>query len=318
MDDGVNMAIGPDGAAGVAEAGGKPPATRLYVLLARNARTGVIFRRGPTRQVQLIRWDLRDDTFEHGQWFKGRIYERRCDLSPSGRLLVYFAATNRAPYGSWTALSRPPFFTALALWPKGDAWGGGGMFEDETTLLLNHSLVHDPRGFELAAGFRLSPGMKVKPLGEWSGGGEDDPVNWAIRSRDGWRIIDKGEGQTEGLHADALYTFNRPRIIEKTSKDGRRLQEMLHVVGRRNRAWYGLAHRVLDREGQVLADLRETDWADWDGDDLVFSRDGCLYRLNRRGFKEYAQRGDEAFPLLHDFRSARFTPVPPTPEAREY
>ncbi|PPT49129.1 hypothetical protein XarbCFBP8150_21735, partial [Xanthomonas arboricola] len=42
------------------------PATRLYVLLARDARTGVIFRRGPSKQVQLIRWDLRTDTFEHG------------------------------------------------------------------------------------------------------------------------------------------------------------------------------------------------------------------------------------------------------------
>uniref|UniRef100_UPI003F21D23D hypothetical protein n=1 Tax=Rhizobium sp. F40D2 TaxID=3453141 RepID=UPI003F21D23D len=117
----------------------KPAATRLYAILARAARTGVIFRRGPSKQVQLIRWDLRNDTLEHGQWFKGRIYERRCDLSPSGRLLVYFAATNCAPYGSWTAISKPPFFTALALWPKGDAWGGGGIFEDEETLLLNHS-----------------------------------------------------------------------------------------------------------------------------------------------------------------------------------
>ncbi len=60
-----------------------PRHAALYAILARDARTGVVFRRGPSRQVQLIRWDLRDDTFEHGQWFKGRIYERRCDLSPS-------------------------------------------------------------------------------------------------------------------------------------------------------------------------------------------------------------------------------------------
>ncbi|TGU14674.1 hypothetical protein EN799_66055, partial [bacterium M00.F.Ca.ET.156.01.1.1] len=86
---------------------GKALAPRLYAILARSARTGVIFRRGPSRLVQLIRWDLRTDTFEHGQWLKGRVYERRCDLSPSGELLVYFAATNRLPYGSWTAISKP-------------------------------------------------------------------------------------------------------------------------------------------------------------------------------------------------------------------
>ena len=48
---------------------------RLWVLLARDARVAAILRRGPSRQVQLIKWDFRDDTFEHGQWIKGRIYD---------------------------------------------------------------------------------------------------------------------------------------------------------------------------------------------------------------------------------------------------
>ena len=99
---------------------------RLYALLARAAPVAVIFRRGPSRQVQLVLWKTDTDTFESGQWFKGRIYERRCDLSPSGRRLIYFAAKYRKPLYTWTAVSRPPFLTAVALWPKGDAWGGGG------------------------------------------------------------------------------------------------------------------------------------------------------------------------------------------------
>jgi hypothetical protein len=72
---------------------GTPPApARLFVILARRAPVGVIFRRGPSPWVQLIRWDTEHDRFEHGQWFHGRIYERRCDLSPDGSLLIYFAS----------------------------------------------------------------------------------------------------------------------------------------------------------------------------------------------------------------------------------
>jgi hypothetical protein len=41
--------------------------------------------------VQLTNWDTDTDSFDLGQWFRGRIYERRCDLSPDGSLLVYFA-----------------------------------------------------------------------------------------------------------------------------------------------------------------------------------------------------------------------------------
>ena len=67
--------------------------------------------------------------------FKGRIYERRCDLSPDGQLLGYFAADRLSGFGTWTAVSRPPFLTALALWPKGDAWGGGAFFQDSCNLL---------------------------------------------------------------------------------------------------------------------------------------------------------------------------------------
>lgn len=62
------------------------PPCRLHVLLARRAPVAVIFRRGPTKWVQIIRWDTEKDIFEAGQWFHGRIYEGRSDLSPSGKL----------------------------------------------------------------------------------------------------------------------------------------------------------------------------------------------------------------------------------------
>ena len=61
------------------------PPPRLWVVRAKDAPIAVIFRRGPSKQVELILWNMHKDTFERGQWFKGRIYERRCDLSPDGK-----------------------------------------------------------------------------------------------------------------------------------------------------------------------------------------------------------------------------------------
>ena len=110
----------------------EPIPCRLFFILARNANTAVIFRRGPSKWVQLIRWDTERDTFEPGQWFHGRIYERRSDLLPDGTKLIYFASKfnaltleDRDYTYAWTAISKLPYLTALALWPKGDCWHGG-------------------------------------------------------------------------------------------------------------------------------------------------------------------------------------------------
>jgi hypothetical protein len=58
------------------------PDTRIQFIVARRAPVAVVFRRGPTRQVEVLTWDLTTDELTAGQWLKGRIYERRCDLSP--------------------------------------------------------------------------------------------------------------------------------------------------------------------------------------------------------------------------------------------
>ncbi|MBQ6470441.1 MAG: hypothetical protein IJJ33_00530, partial [Victivallales bacterium] len=68
-----------------------PPA-RLHAILARRGPNAVVFRRGPSDKVALIGWDRSNDTFTLGQWLRGRIYPLRCDLSPRGEHLIYFAA----------------------------------------------------------------------------------------------------------------------------------------------------------------------------------------------------------------------------------
>ena len=69
----------------------KLPNCRLFPIFAREKSVCVIFRRGPSKWTQLILWDTETDEITNGQWFKGRIYERRCDLSPDGTKLIYFA-----------------------------------------------------------------------------------------------------------------------------------------------------------------------------------------------------------------------------------
>ncbi len=174
------------------------PACRLYFLLAREARTGVVFRRGPSRQVLLLKWNLVDDTFQSGQWFKGRIYERRCDISPDGEKLIYFAATYKEPLRSWTALSKPPWLTAIALWPKGDGWNGGGYFMDNNSIRLNHPEDQS----EIQAGSDLGD-IRVKDYA--TGRGEDDTVHRHLLERGGWLLIQEAIWKKRGSDSSPAF-----------------------------------------------------------------------------------------------------------------
>ena len=110
------------------------PYIRLHLFFATENDRAVILRQGPARQFRMILWHRDSDTFEDGQWIKTKVYVERCDLSPDGRHFIYFALDGRwsaSTRGSFTALSRPPYWTALALFPEGDTWGGGGVFLDK-------------------------------------------------------------------------------------------------------------------------------------------------------------------------------------------
>jgi len=64
----------------------------MYAILPRKAPFGAVFRRGPSKSVLLIGWNTSNDTFQQGQWLRGRIYERRCDLSPDGNYFTSLPA----------------------------------------------------------------------------------------------------------------------------------------------------------------------------------------------------------------------------------
>lgn len=153
---------------------GPAPNVSLKVLFAAQEDKAVILRRGPQEHFHLIAWDLKSDTFERGQWLRGRV--RLSDLSPDGARLLYWAAQYHRPrtrptasvyyqpappaltsrrgrrripnyvreqeasaplaraeesFSTWTAVSKPPYFTALAVWPSLGTWSGGGRFDDD-------------------------------------------------------------------------------------------------------------------------------------------------------------------------------------------
>ena len=63
-----------------------PATTRLDAIVARDVRTAVVFRRGPSKHVRLILWDLARDTFTRGQWLAGRVYSHKWSV---GDLLIW-------------------------------------------------------------------------------------------------------------------------------------------------------------------------------------------------------------------------------------
>jgi hypothetical protein len=251
---------------------------RVFVLLARDADVGVVFRRGPSKQVLLLRWDLKSDSFEAGQWLKGRIYERRCDLSPSGDRLVYFAASYRGLHQTWTAVSRPPYFTALALWPKGDAWGGGGLFSSENELLLNHPSSQ----MTLADGFTVHRKLRIGTLPS-AGSGEDSPIFEERSRRDGWEFLQPGTWLEQRKNARLWFKCEPPEIWAKPHpfrSVRRRLLRRTEGIKEMDGPWYSTSYRVDEAPDGDGYDIGRADWADWcSNGDLLFAKEGKVFRL---------------------------------------
>ena len=109
------------------------PTIRLHLFFASDNDRAVILRQGPTRQYRMILWNRDTDQFEDGQWIKNKIYVERCALSPDGQHFLYFILDgkwNSDAMGSYSVLSKPPYWTALSLFPQGDTWTGESLFID--------------------------------------------------------------------------------------------------------------------------------------------------------------------------------------------
>jgi hypothetical protein len=274
---------------------------RLFPIFARRSHTAVVFRRGPSKWVQVIRWNTKTDAFELGQWFHGRIYELRCDLSPDGSLLVYFAQKisarslkDKEYTYAWTAISKPPYLTALALWPKGDCWNGGGLFESDKKLLLYHLEKTKPHPDHKPPGW-----LHVSLAG--CGRGEDDPLFDDRLQRDGWLL--KREWQVKNLMYPKWYQTTQPEVREKTNRKGSGILRLTRSI---QRLRYSEEFLVLSDKGAKGTPISRASWADWDQSGrLVFCKEGKVFaaQVTTEGLKAKE---------LADFNSSRPEPLPPS------
>ena len=194
----------------------KPPPARIEGIVAREAEVAMVFRRGPSRWTQGLLWNLATDEVTPGQWIGGRVYARRCDLRPDGRLLVG-AYTNYRKEGDecgWTAVSRAPYFTALALWFSRSAWNGGGLWDEDGTLALNEP----PGPFREAQ--PPPPGLSVRRLD--LGRGEDEPIHTMRLLRSGW--MQEQTVETVLTNPEARERYER---FSQIASDPARFQELL-------------------------------------------------------------------------------------------
>lgn len=263
-----------------------PPA-RLYFLLARQAPVAVVFRRGPGNHVCLVQWNLEDDSFEVGQWLKGRVYEQRCDLSPDGRLLVYFAAQRKGKdyeRHTWTAVSRPPYFTALALWWYGLSYFGGGLFASDGSLALNNH----PQAPLSPSQKHGKPPFTVRDLDLPYAG--DEPIERMRMLRDGW---DDREGILVGRElrwqegGSAGYRTTRTRLLVRQLGAHQLEEERPLSSEKARRIWL---------DGRPIVGATQADF-DVDRSRVVFVREGCLWQL-------HLQDGSEE--MIRDLNPLRF------------
>lgn len=266
---------------------GKFPA-RLHVLLARDAKIAVVIRRGPSKSVCTVLWDRNRNSFKLGQWMRGRIYERRCDVSPDGRHFIYFAMNGRwqsETKGSWTAISRAPYLKAVSLFAKGDCWHGGGLFVSNREFWLNDGYGHKQ--------LKSTPSVrrKLDAQPDDSYGGECLTVYYNRLQRDGWTMRDK--------------EYQGATLFEKKLPKGWLLRKLAfaEIGAPPGRGCYWDAHELRhDSTGVILA-YPEWEWADLVDGRLIFAAEGklCEARLGRGNLL-----GEK---LLHDFNDMKFTAI---------
>lgn len=265
---------------------------RIHVLVAQSASVAVILRRGPSKQVCSILWDLRTNKFKLGQWLKGRIYERRSHISPDGKHMIYFAMNGKwdsETSGSWTAISKAPYLKAIVLYAKGDCWNGGGLFIDSKNYLLNelyadHRLLHDQSKLIGKRGvIKDTPYSNNECLGVYYP-----------------RLL------SEGWNFNRELSSNHIQAFDKKWKKNFTLRKFAHVGSGRKagRGVYWDSHALVNSKDEISHGT-DWEWADVIKGNLAWSEGGKLYVLkSARSIHTESLLKDAK--MLHDFNPMRF------------
>lgn len=205
----------------------------------------------------MLCWNLQNDAITPGQWLIGRVDPGPCGLSPRGDLLVYEARKGERMF---TAICRPPYFTALAYWQYESPWTGGGFFPDDSTVVLGLRFGGPPEGEPVPKGFEVT----------------DAGSYFARAARASERLADRVAEVPEANHG---WTRAEPGIFHKPNPRRSRMRLERTRVGRFERRYVvvdGPRSSVVDPPTYELGVI---DWADWSPDGaLVFGVGGELYR----------------------------------------
>jgi hypothetical protein len=249
----------------------KPVHARLHVLLARQSPVvGLVIRHGTAKSVCTLLWNRKTDKFTLGQWMRGRIDTESCDLSPDGGHFLYTAAK----YGLFKPskyvdpVGQSVAWTVVSRTPylKAVAYypqrHAGGWFLDQHEYCV-------PAGSP-------DPDDRESPEVRRVVADSPKPSLYGARLlRDGWAMDD--------LRAQ----FARRIDYVKPAGAG---WELRHSPQR----GYSLSF------GQVEADTNGWEWADIDGERLVWAMNGCLWAGHMR------RNGIHRITLLHDFNGMSF------------
>ncbi len=262
---------------------------RLHILIARDNEKAIVIRRGPSKSTCVLSWDRKKNTFEVSQWFKGRIYERRSDLSPSGKYWIYFAMNgkwNSEVKGAWTAIGRAPWLKAISIFAKGDCWNGGGLFLDDKTFWLNDGYGHEQL-FSCSEVKRADPYNLPNQYG-----GECLNVYYNRLQRDSWILKIRSE---KGK-------WNSETLFEKELVKNWLLRKICHeqVGSPKGKGCYWDEHEIQNKSGKTLP-KPDWEWAEWVDDSIVYAESGCLYRISIKSSDELSEPQ-----LLHDFNDYKF------------
>lgn len=236
-----------------------PP--RIHVLPAERSPVAVVMRRGPSRWWHVLRWTLAPPGVEPGAWFHGRLYPRRCALSPGGDLLGYFAlGGGPPPWDAYLAVSKVPWLSALAAWHVGNTWYWGCEFLPDGRFAPGDDPPGPPTSGSYPAG--LAPPSPPR----------------TIAHPDRWRGRDVQQELRRGWLED---TAARQGLVLRRPQPGSAEVRLVLIHSGHDFAEPGVEGAeigyALDRGGEATP-LPEIAWADWDGNGrlLVATRSGEL------------------------------------------
>lgn len=195
--------------------------------------------------------------------------------------------------GSWTAISRTPYLKALALWPWGDCWNGGGLFLSDSKYWLNvgfHQSVED-----IVGGLRKKLTEESDYPFEESYGGECPGIYYIRLQRDGWKLLQR----------DSITPHERVILFEKELPRGWVLEMTAHATIHHpvGKGCYYDTHRILHKPSGKIINHPEWEWADLDGTRLVWVTKGVLYAAS------LSDTGLTDVKTLHDFNDMPFEAI---------